>query len=144
MKKHGRVLSLIGLTVVMPLLAAAGERAQELQDQFYARPQGDQTRGSLAAPHPFGPIRCRGPVNQVSDLAFEGVKVTGWNWAMMGGGGEGGRYDPLPVLSTTVNLTEGCLNAHFSAIVGSRQTYGAGISALTMFQVALTPAGGAP
>jgi hypothetical protein len=49
-------------------------------------------------------------------------------------------------LSTTVALVQGtCLNAHFSAMVGSRQTYGTGVASLTMFQVTLTPAaGGAP
>jgi hypothetical protein len=48
------------------------------------------------------------------------------------------------VLSTKVELREGCLNAHFSAIVGSAQTYGT--SPITMFQVTLTPAvaGGVP
>jgi hypothetical protein len=84
---------------------------------------------------------CRGKVKQVQDLTFEGVKTTAWNFAMVGGGGEGGRFDPIPVLSTKVNLTQGCLNAHFSAMVGSKLY---GVSNMTLFQVTLRPAGGAP
>jgi hypothetical protein len=41
-------------------------------------------------------------------------------------------------LSAQVTLTNGtCLNAHFSAQVGSKQSYG-GVSRATMFQVSLT------
>jgi hypothetical protein len=42
------------------------------------------------------------------------------------------------VLSTTVKLGPGCIDAHFSAIVGSR-IYGA--APTTVFQVTLTPVG---
>lgn len=91
-------------------------------------------------PHP-NPVRpCRGLVRQVLDAADENVRFTAWNWSVVGGGGETGRYDPVPLLSQTVNLIQGsCLNAHFSAIVGSRQTYGPGVAAITMFQVTATP-----
>ena len=82
---------------------------------------------------------CRGKVKQVSDITDENVKTTAWNFAMVGGGGEGGRFDPVPVLSNKVNLTAGCLNAHFSALVGSKLY---GVSNMTLFQVTLTPAGG--
>lgn len=84
---------------------------------------------------------CTGKVRQVHDITFEGVKTTAWNFSMAGGGGEGGRFDPVPVLSTKVNLKQGCLNAHFSALVGSKMY---GVSNMTLFQVTLTPAGGAP
>ena len=90
------------------------------------------------------PEHCRGAITQVTDVGFEGVKTTAHNWSSPTGGGESKRYDIRPVLSTKVELREGCLNAHFSAIVGSAQTYGT--SPITMFQVTLTPAvaGGVP
>jgi hypothetical protein len=79
----------------------------------------------------------------VQDIGLEGLRTTGWAFNA-GGGGEGGRFDPTPLLTTTVSLgtTTTCLNAHFSAIVGSRQTYGVGIAPLALFQVTLTPLGG--
>lgn len=84
---------------------------------------------------------CRGMARLINDIAFEGVKTTAWNYAMVGGGGEGGRFDKTPVLSTKVTLKNGCLNAHLSAMVGN-QWYG--VSNMTLFQVTLTAAGGAP
>jgi hypothetical protein len=84
---------------------------------------------------------CKGRVNLVYDLAFEGVKTTAWNFAAVGGGGIGGRFDPVPVLSTSVNLTGGCLNAHFSAMAGSTLY---GVSNMTLFEITLTPAAGGP
>ena len=82
--------------------------------------------------------RCVGAVSQVTDIGFEGVRTTAWNFGAIGGGGESGRFDPAPVLQTRVELREGCLNAHLSAIVGSAAVYGT--SPLTMFQVTLSPA----
>ncbi|HJV69416.1 hypothetical protein [Ideonella sp.] len=111
---------------------APAAQAQEFGNFF---PAGDIPKG-LAGIHP----PCRGKVKQVNDTVFEGVKTTAWNFAMLGGGGEGGRFDPVPVLSTKVNLTAGCLNAHFSALVGSKLY---GVSNMTLFQVTLTPAGAA-
>ena len=91
------------------------------------------------------PLQCRGAISQITDIGFEAVKTSGFNWSNPVGGGEGKRFDPTPVLTTRVNLQSGCLNAHFSAIVGSAQTY-PGVSPITMFQVTLTPAvaGGVP
>jgi len=87
-------------------------------------------------------LSCKGRPNLVSDIAYEGVKTTAWNFSMAAGGGLGGRFDPIPVLSTSVSLTGGCLNAHFSAMAGST-IYG--VSNMTLFQITLTPAaGGAP
>ena len=86
---------------------------------------------------------CRGAVTLVQDVGFEGIQTTAANFGAPAGGGESGRFDKTPVLSTKVDLREGCLNAHFSAIVGSAQTYG-GVSPLTMFQVTLTPSWGGP
>ena len=86
---------------------------------------------------------CRGAVTLVQDVGFEGIQTTAANFGAPAGGGESGRFDKTPVLSTKVDLREGCLNAHFSAIVGSAQTYG-GVSPLTMVQVTLTPSWGGP
>ncbi len=84
---------------------------------------------------------CKGKANLVNDIAYEGVKSTAWNFASLGGGGLGGRFDPSPVLSTAVTVTGGCLNAHFSALAGSTLY---GVSNMTLFQVSLTPPTGGP
>jgi len=89
------------------------------------------------------PEECRGAVTLVTDVGFEGLKTTAHNWSSPTGGGESLRYDKTPVLTTRVELREGCLNAHFSALVGSARMY-SGVSPLAMFQVTLTPAGGSP
>ena len=90
------------------------------------------------------PYSCLGgPIRVKTDVGFEGVKTTSFNWSSTAGGGESGRFDKTPVLTTRVNLANGtCLNAHLSALVGSRKTYG--VSAITMFQVTVTPLGGTP
>jgi len=82
--------------------------------------------------------RCRGAVALVNDVGVEGVRTTGWNFGAVGGGGESGRFDPVPVLQTRVTLQQGCLNAHLSALVGSAAMYGT--SPITMFQVTLSQA----
>jgi hypothetical protein len=132
---------IVALVASLALGGAAGlAGAQDLEPTFYSR---KQTEKALNAPHPPGGQRCTGPIKMVTDVGFEGVRTTGWNFGMMGGGGEGGRFDPNPLLSTVVTLNQGgCLNAHFSALVGSRQTYGPAFSALTLFQVTLSPVNG--
>jgi hypothetical protein len=139
------------LALIVSLAAANLAIAQERG--FFTPPEKDQepTVGKLsaateAAHNPHLVYDCRGPVTMVVDTAVEGFRSTTYNWSVVGGGGDGGRYDKTPLLSTKVFLSERtCLNAHFSAIVGSRQTYGPGIASLAMFQVTLTPAaGGAP
>lgn len=83
-------------------------------------------------------FECRavGP-RQVTDVGFEGIKTTGWNFGMLGGGGEGKRFDPRPALETRVKLDYGCINAHLSVLVGSAQTYGG--APLALFQVTVSP-----
>jgi hypothetical protein len=135
-----RQIGLITSVALIVLLGVAGGANAQLASQFFAAPTQKNA-------HPAGVLTCKGPLKLVTDVAFEGFKTTAWNWAAVGGGGEGGRFDPTPALSTTVTLVQGtCLNAHFSAIVGSRQTYGAGVASIAMFQVSLTPlvAGGLP
>jgi hypothetical protein len=113
---------------LMPLDAAA-----QLRHTFFSRT--DPTASALAPAIP-----CRGNVRQVSDLADEGVRTPARNFAAVGGGGVGARFDPVPLLSTKVNLIAGCLNAHLSAMVG-HQFYG--VSNMTLFQVTLTAPSGA-
>ena len=86
------------------------------------------------------PEGCRGFVNFVGDVGFEGIKTTNHNFNDATGGGESKRFDKTPVLSMKVELREGCLNAHFSAVTGSAQMYGT--SPITFYQVTLTPADG--
>jgi hypothetical protein len=136
MQRNRRGLGIGGVGIIALLSAAGGVGAQQLQPHFFSEP----VEGAKI-PHPAGGQVCRGPIRLVQDVGFEGLRTTGWNWSVVGGGGEGGRYDPIPLLTTTVTLTQGCLNAHFSAIVGSRQTYGPGVASLTLFQVTLTPLG---
>ncbi len=97
--------------------------------------------GVQAQPFAAAALPCRGKVTQVADIANENVLTTAWNYANVGGGGVGGRFDKTPVLSTKVSLQAGCLNAHFDAMVGST-IYG--VSNMTLFQVTLTGASGAP
>lgn len=93
---------------------------------------------SAAQAAPITLRTCEGPITRVVDTGYEGVKTTSFNWSSTAGGGESGRFDKTPVLSTTVKLDAGtCIDAHFSALVGSKQTYGT--AAITMFQVTLSP-----
>jgi len=108
---------------------------------FMARPKPD----AKAAPKGFfshkGVQNCRGPIARVQDVGDETLKTTAANFNVPAGGGEGGRFDKTPVLSTKVSLQAGCIDAHFSAIVGGR-IYGS--APTTVFQVTLTPTGGTP
>lgn len=146
MKRHGQrfgFISVIGLAVL--LAAASGVNAQTPQPNFFGTNEPPQETGAKAA-HPIGVLNCRGTsVKSIADVAFEGFRFTPVAFALGNGGGEGGCFDPTPVLSTTVSIPQGftCLNAHFSAIVGSRQTYGPALNNLAIFQVTLTPLGAA-
>lgn len=100
----------------------------------------------LLSPNAAGPVkhdpsimeRCRGAITLVQDVGVEGLRTTAWNFGAVGGGGESGRFDPVPVLQARVQLQDGCLNAHLSAVVGSAAMYGT--SPITFFQVTLSPA----
>ena len=151
--RRGKIQPTVILGLIAALTAATGAAAQERG--FLTRDSAQQGAAAPLAPgapggaqaaghNPTLPYDCRGPIARVQDVGFEGVKTTSFNFGSTAGGGESGRFDRTPVLSTRVMLAPGtCLNAHFSALVGSRQTYG--VSAVTMFQVTLTPlTGGAP
>jgi hypothetical protein len=100
--------------------------------QAFLTPGGPLVHNPNVAEH------CQGGVRLVGDVGVEGRRTTPWNFAAVGGGGESGRFDPTPVLQTKVQLNQGCLNAHFSAIVGSQATYGAAFAPTTLFQVTLS------
>jgi hypothetical protein len=149
--KHNRhaIWSISLVAFIVLLSTAKGVNAQERQtfpkEEVERARKEEQDQAKNAAPQAAMPavLGCRGPITQVVDVGFEGVKFTSANYFTHPGGGEGGGFDKTPVLSTKVNLAQGvCLDAHVSAIVGSRQTYG--VAPLTLFQVTLTPATGAP
>lgn len=145
--KHKRlVIQLISLVVLallsgMASVVNAQEKIANPQDKpAFAKEEVERARqaGPQAAAAVPAPLGCRGPITQVLDVAFEGVKVTSAVFGTSPGGGEGRQFDPTPVLSTRVNLAQGtCLDAHLSALVGSRQTYPF-VSRITFFQVTLT------
>ena len=120
-------------------LFASVAGAQE--NGFLARPKADAKPAAKGAYSHKGVQNCRGPITRVEDVGDETWKTTSANFNVPAGGGEGGRFDKTPVLSTKVSLKEGCLDAHFSAIVGGR-IYGS--APTTVFQVTLTPIGGGP
>ena len=131
--RYGRWWVALSFAVVMLAVPAFGQ-----EKGFLSR---DPNAAAAALHDPTIQENCRGAVTLVTDAGFEGVKTTAHNFSSPTGGGESLRFDKTPVLTTKVELREGCLNAHFSAIVGSAQTYG-GVSPITLFQVTLTPAGG--
>ena len=137
MKNNIRGIWFIGMAALLVLIGVANEA--NAQD----RPFLSEEPGKSIA-HPSPASRCKGPITSVQDVGFEGLRLTTFNWSSTLGGGESGRFDPTPLLSTSVTLADGtCLDAHLSAMVGSKVTYGPlfGVSSMTMFQVTLTPLG---
>jgi len=146
MKRPWQNLGLISMIALAVLLGVAnGVLAQTSDANFFGTtsPQ-DLIRAKVA--HPAAVLTCKGTsVKSITDVAFEGFKFTPTIFTFPGGagGGEGGCFDPTPVLTTTVTIPQGftCVNAHFSAIVGSQQTYGPALNKLAVFQVTFTPLG---
>ncbi len=141
--KHHKLAIVLVCAAILALgtatVAAAQERpafpkeAVEAAKRAAAQKPATGQAGAAAATV----LGCRGPVSLVLDTGFEGLKFTSAVYGTSPGGGEGGQFDKTPVLTTKINLVEGtCLDAHVSAIVGSRQAYG--VSNLTLFQVTLT------
>ena len=146
MKHHRHAIWLVSFLALALLLNATPTVLAQTQDRpTFSRGDVDRAKReesdrdkhpspqAAAAPAQIG---CRGPVTRVLDVADENVRFTSANYFASPGGGEGGRFDKTPVLSTRVELGGGCLDAHLSAIVGSRQAYG--VASLTMFQVTVT------
>jgi hypothetical protein len=135
MKHIARLHSLLFIVVFS---VAFGAMAQE--GGFLAKPKAGAKAPAAAFSHQ-GVQGCRGAITLVQDLGDETWKTTPANFNVPAGGGEGGRFDKTPLLTTKVSLKSGCLNAHFSAIVGGK-IYGS--APTTVFQVTLTPAGMSP
>jgi hypothetical protein len=140
MKRHWQNLGLISMIALAVLLgAASGVLAQTPEPNFFGRVTPQDPTAKVA--HPAVVLNCKGStVKAITDVAFEGFLFTPTAFAPGSGGGEGGCFAPTPVLSTTVTIPTGftCLNAHFSAILGSQQTYGPALNRLGIFQVTLT------
>jgi hypothetical protein len=126
MVRNGRFLAVMAMSIFV--LAAPLASAKGILDQYANGFKHDQKIQE----------ECRGAVSLVQDIGVEGLRTTAWNFGTVGGGGESTRFDKTPVLETKVELKEGCLNAHFSAIVGSAGFYGT--SPITFFQVTLSQA----
>ncbi len=137
MKSNHRMLGIVSLTAVVVLLGMAGGALAAEPGFFVEKPDGEQ--GAFAGP---AKLTCKGRVGLVLDAADETVNATPAIFGTAPGGGQGGQFDPAPVLSIQgVSLEDGeCLNAHFSVIAGSAQTYG--VAPLALFQVTLTSVDG--
>lgn len=147
MKHIHPVFGFVSLLALLILIGSSPLANAQSRRGFLSRDKQNHPFGMAGAPHDAKMVyRCQGEVSRVEDVAFEGLKTTNANWGASPGGGDGGRYDKTPLLTTKIMLEERqCLNAHLSAIVGSRDTYGPTISKMTLFQVTLTPStGGAP
>lgn len=139
MKSHSHAIWIAGLAGLACLLGAV-DRVSAQERPFIVEPKGEAP--TPAAPQP-ALMGCGGPITKVMDLGYEGLKTTTAVYGTNPGGGEGGQFDKVPVLTTKVQLAaNSCLDAHLSAIVGSKQTYGR--SPLTLFQVTLTRPGTPP
>jgi hypothetical protein len=138
MKHDFRSIPLAALAASFLLLGAGVAGAQEPERRFLEEPK--QGAAEPAGPPP-AVLSCTGPITKVIDVAYENVKTTSTVFGGSGGGGVGGKFDKIPVLSTKVKLgKETCLNAHFSVIVGNGQLYGR--SRMALFQVTVTGTGG--
>lgn len=131
--RHNQCVIWCVLAAVVSFGTAGGANAQERG--FFSKPDKDAGAAKTAGMV----LRCRGPITRVMDAGDEEVKTTTAVFGSNPGGGEGGQFDKIPVLTTTVTLTpDTCLDAHLSALVGSKQTYGGlSVSNLTLFQVTL-------
>jgi hypothetical protein len=138
MKPTKSMIPFIGLTALIALSCAANG-AKPPERGFIVDDQDTQERAAAKSV-----LSCKGEVRLVLDAADEGVLATPAVFGTGPGGGEGGQFDPAPVLSIPgVSLDDGeCLDAHLSVIVGSAQTYG--VAPLALFQVTLTPEDGGP
>ena len=136
MKLTKKMICSISLVALVLLAGAVGGAEAQEASFFVDKPNGERDAVLHTA------LTCKGTVSLVLDAADEAVHVTPAIFGTGPGGGEGGQFDPTPVLTIRgVTLDEEeCLNAHLSVIVGSAQTYG--VAPMTLFQVTLTPSDG--
>jgi hypothetical protein len=114
------------------LLAAGGANAA-------SAPFLTQVGEQVIAPYP-----CNGAVTLITDVGDENLHTTSAIYTSSPGGGEGKQFDPKPLLTADVTLSDGqCLDAHFSALVGGLKIYKQS-SPMTLFQVSLTGKGFGP
>ncbi len=136
--KHNRHAILFMSLVTLSVLLSLASRVNAQERPAFSREAQEQARKAAPQPPESAQLSCTGPITRVIDVGYEGLKITSAVYGASPGGGEGGQFDKTPVLSTRVTLAQGtCLNAHLSAIVGSKQTYQF-VSSLTFFQVTLT------
>lgn len=139
-----RFITLFALIVVASVVIAQERQTFTKEDVERAKRAADQPDGPKAhapQPHPQSKLGCSGPITQVIDVGDENLRFTSANYFLNPGGGEGAGFDKTPLLSTKVQLAKGtCLDAHLSAIVGSKQSYG--VAPIAMFEVTLTSANG--
>ena len=135
MKHSKSIVWTLGLTALIVLAGSASAQAQE-KGFFVERPDADQSRLN------HNVLRCKGRVGLVIDAADETLHTTPAIFGTAPGGGVGGQFDPVPLLTVPgISLEDGeCLNAHLSMIVGSALTYG--VAPMTLYQVTLTDAAG--
>ena len=138
MKAIDRMIWRMGSIALISALGLVGQ-VEAGGAGFFVEPKTGEARATSKTA-----LTCHGPVGQVIDAADDAVNTTPATFGTNPGGGEGGQFDPTPVLSIGgVSLQEGeCLNAHLSAIVGGNPTYG--VAPLALFQVTLTAEGGSP
>jgi hypothetical protein len=130
-----------GLSALACVLAISTAGAVPLAKRFLTVPKQDihKTDGKPKLTDDGPVFRCDGPVSQVVDIGDESLRTTTAVFGSSPGGGIGGQFDPNPLLDVFVNIPPGaCLDAHFSGLVGSAQTYGR--SPLAMFEVTVQAA----
>jgi hypothetical protein len=124
-------VSLVGLIGFVSSTNGANAQAPAQERPFFSPDPRE-----AAAPLEQQTLGCTGPTGRVIDVGYDGMKRTTAVYGSGPGGGEGKQFDRTPLLSTKVTLNRGaCLNAHLSAIMGSRLY---GVSSMALFQVSLT------
>lgn len=138
-------LSLIGSIVLMGAVQAVIAQEGQIFSKEVEKARAEAKNPQKPPSAKLGIIECGGPITKVIDLAFEGIKSTSAYYfsSNLPGGGEGGGFDPIPVLRTQVVLQDkSCLDAHLSAMVFSKQTFN--VAPITLFQVSLRPVSSGP
>jgi hypothetical protein len=134
-RKQMWFLTLAAFVVTLAVThSALGQQPEAFSKEEVEYAKRTPMEAAAAAPLP----RCRGAVLGVADVGDERVRFTSAIYGTTPGGGEGRQFDRTPVLTIPqIQLAAGrCLDAHLSAIIGSRQTYG--VSRMALFQVTLT------
>lgn len=140
--KHAfSLLGMIGLIILMGTVRTVIAQVPEIFSKAEIEKAMAEGRDNARKPRLQAaalPLQCFGSISWVTSIAIEGLKSTPANISSPQGGGEGGRFDKNPLMSTTLRLEKGtCLDAHFSAMLFSSQAV-AGVAPMTYFQVSLS------